>query len=52
MTRDFDFDKDWAGVVARLGGAEGLAESARLTKAFVRRREIASAVELLQLALA
>ena len=52
MTRDFDFDRDWAGLVARFGGADGLAQSARQTKAFMRRREIANAVDLLQLVLA
>ena len=52
MTRDFDFDRDWAGLVARFGGADELARSALQTKAFVRRREIASAVDLLQLVLA
>ena len=46
MTRDFDFDRDWAGLVARFGGADGLAQSARQTKAFMRRREIANAVDL------
>ncbi len=44
--------KDWTSVVARLGGAETLNTSARETKAFVRPREIASAVDLLRLILA
>jgi Transposase DDE domain len=45
-------NEDWAGVVARLGGVEGLNVSARETKAFVRPREIRNAVDLLRLILA
>src|SRR5262252_4553783 len=45
-------NEDWARVVARLGGAEALEVGARETKAFVRPREIANAVDLLRLILA
>ncbi len=45
-------NRDWAGVVARLGGAEALKLTARQTKAFVRAREIGSAVDLLRLIMA
>jgi hypothetical protein len=45
-------NEDWAGVVARLGGAEALNVSARETKAFLRPREIRNAVDLLRLILA
>ena len=45
-------NRDWTGVVARLGGAEALKLTARQTKAFVRAREIKSAVDLLRLILA
>jgi len=45
-------NRDWAGVVARLGGAETLDRTARETKAFVRPREIRNAVDLLRLILA
>jgi hypothetical protein len=45
-------NRDWLGVVARLGGAEALKLTARETKAFVRPREIKSAVDLLRLILA
>ncbi|MCP1910525.1 hypothetical protein J2R96_003005 [Bradyrhizobium elkanii] len=45
-------NKDWARVVARLGGAEALNIGARKTKAFVRPREISNAVDLLRLILA
>ena len=44
--------QDWSGVVARLGGAEALKLTARETKAFIRAREIKSAVDLLRLILA
>ena len=43
---------DWSDVVARLGGAAALDVSARATKAFIRPREICSAVDLLRLVLA
>jgi hypothetical protein len=43
---------DWTNVVTRLGGAEELKVTARETKAFLRPREITSAVDLLRLILA
>jgi len=52
MTRESLVSQDWHGVVARLGGAETLKATARETKAFVRRREIKTAVDLLRLVLA
>ena len=52
MSYDLLLNEDWQGLVDRLGGAEALAVSARETKAFVRPREIRSAVELLRLVLA
>jgi hypothetical protein len=45
-------NEDWATVVARLGGAEALNATARETRAFVRPREISSAVDLLRLIMA
>ena len=45
-------NEDWAGIVARLGGAESLKVTARETKAFQRPREITNAVDLLRLILA
>ena len=45
-------NEDWMNVVARLGGAESLEETARETKAFLRPREITNAVDLLRLILA
>jgi len=45
-------NEDWTNVVARLGGAEKLMLTARETKAFLRPREITSAVDLLRLILA
>lgn len=52
MTPESLVNRDWHSVVARLGGADVLAASARETKAFLRRREIATAVDLLRLVLA
>lgn len=52
MTHESLVNEDWAGVVARLGGAASLDVSARETKAFVRPREISNAVDLLRLILA
>lgn len=52
MTPESLVNRDWAGVVARLGGAEALNLTARQTKAFVRAREISNAVDLLRLILA
>jgi hypothetical protein len=52
MTCESLLEQDWDSVVARLGGAQALEDSARDTKAFVRPREITSAVDLLRLILA
>jgi Transposase DDE domain len=52
MTPESLVNRDWTGVVARLGGAEALNLTARQTKAFVRAREIRNAVDLLRLILA
>lgn len=52
MTHESIVNEDWKGAIARLGGAEALDGSARETKAFLRRREIANAVDLLRLVLA
>ena len=43
--------QDWDGLVGRLGGAAALEQSARDTKAFLRARAVASAVDLLRLIL-
>jgi len=45
-------NQDWQSIVDRLGGADALGKSAKKTKAFVRRREIKSAVDLLRIVLA
>src|SRR5271166_5232360 len=52
MTRESLLTQDWDGIVARLGGAASLEQSARGTKAFLRARAIACAVDLLRLILA
>jgi len=52
MTRESLVNQDWEGVVARLGGAAALEQSARDAKAFLRARAIATAVDLLRLILA
>src|SRR5262249_38307860 len=52
MTHESLLNRDWAALVARLGGAESLDATARETKAFVRPREISNAVDLLRLILA
>ena len=52
MTRESLVTQDWEGIVARLGGAAALEQSARDTKAFLRARAIATAVDLLRLILA
>ena len=52
MTHDLLLNEDWVSVVDRLGGEASLSESARSTGAFVRRRGVASAVDLLRLILA
>jgi hypothetical protein len=43
--------KEWSRIVARLGGEEALASSARECGAFVRARGVKSAVDVLRLAL-
>jgi Transposase DDE domain len=52
MTHESLINEDWKWTVDRLGGADRLAESARETKAFLRAREIGSALDLLRLLLA
>jgi DDE family transposase len=52
MTRESLSAQDWQDIVARLGGAAGLEQSARETKAFLRARAIATATDLLRLVLA
>src|SRR5438270_4790653 len=52
MAHESLVNEDWAGVVARLGGAEALNVSARETKAFLRPRGVTNAVDLLRLILA
>jgi hypothetical protein len=52
MTHTSLLNRDWARIVERLGGAELLESTGRETKAFVRARVIASAVDLLRLILA
>jgi DDE family transposase len=52
MTHESLANQDWRSVVARLGGAEMLNDSARATKAFLRPREIENAVDLLRMILA
>jgi len=52
MTHESLSSRDWQTVVDRLGGATALAASARETKAFLRPREIRSAVDLLRMILA
>ena len=52
MTCESLVTQDWEGIVARLGGAAALEQSARGTKAFLRARAIATAVDLLRLILA
>lgn len=52
MTDESLVNEDWQSVVARLGGAKALNESARETKAFLRPREIKDAVDLLRMVLA
>lgn len=43
--------KEWSRIVARLGGEEALASSAREHRAFIRARGVKSAVDVLRLAL-
>lgn len=52
MTPESLVNRDWHGIVERLGGATELAASAKATKAFVRARGIASAADLLRMILA
>ena len=52
MTLESLVAQDWESVITRLGGAETLEVSARETKAFLRPRVIASAVDLLRMILA
>ena len=52
MTPESLVNRDWQAVIERLGGAAGLAASAKTTKAFVRARGIASATDLLRMVLA
>jgi hypothetical protein len=52
MTHESLWTQDWESIVARLGGAAMLKRSARETKAFLRAREIESAVDLLRMILA
>src|SRR5712691_9010009 len=43
--------KEWSHIIARLGGEEALASSAREHRAFIRARGVKSAVDVLRLAL-
>lgn len=52
MTRTSLLNGDWDSVVERLGGAGPLEASARESRAFLRSREIKTAVDLLRLVLA
>jgi hypothetical protein len=52
MTRESLVTQDWESIVTRLGGATTLERSARDTKAFLRARAIATAVDLLRVILA
>jgi len=52
MTCESLNNRDWQAIVEKLGGGEDLAKSARDTKAFLRVRTIASAVDLLRIILA
>ena len=52
MSHESLSNHDWTSIVARLGGAAALTTSARETKAFLRAREIESAVDLLRMILA
>jgi hypothetical protein len=52
MTHEAHLNDDWASTVARLGGAERLETSARETRAFLRPREVRTAVDLLRVVLA
>jgi Transposase DDE domain len=52
MTRESLVTQDWESIVVRLGGAAALRQSGRDTKAFLRARVVATAVDLLRLILA
>jgi hypothetical protein len=52
MTKLSRLDGDWGKIVEQLGGVSTLTTTARETRAFLRGREIASAVDLLRLVLA
>lgn len=52
MTRESLLQDDWAATIERLGGATTIEALARATKAFLRPREVKSALDLLQLVLA
>jgi Transposase DDE domain len=52
MAHESLLNRDWQDIVERLGGAAGLERSARQTKAFLRAREIQTAVDLLRMILA
>jgi Transposase DDE domain len=52
MSNESLANQDWGSIVDRLGGAPGLEVSARETKAFLRPREVKSAVDLLRMVLA
>jgi hypothetical protein len=52
MARESLSSRDWDEIIARLGGAAALDESARQTKAFLRPRCISCAADLLRLVLA
>lgn len=52
MTHESLLNRDWGGIVERLGGAASLETSAREAKAFLRARVIETAADLLRLILA
>ena len=52
MNRQASIERNWQEIVLRLGGTTALETSARQTRAFVRPREVDSAVSLLRLILA
>jgi len=52
MTQQSLLNEDWLSTVERLGGTAALRESARKTKAFLRGREFANAIDMLRMILA
>jgi hypothetical protein len=52
MTRESLLDQDWQDIIRKLGGAAAIEATARETKAFLRARVLASAVDLLRMILA